>query len=130
VEHGPQGGQNKKENLYCKLEELRENAYHSAKLYKERIKRWHTKRIKIKQFKPGDSVLLFSSLVHLFAHGKLCTKWDGPYLVLHIMDHRAVTLQYDDGDTFKANCQHLELFLEPNPQDFAGVDVLDFLQLE
>jgi hypothetical protein len=25
-----------------------------AKLYRERTKRWHDKRIKIKQFKPGD----------------------------------------------------------------------------
>jgi hypothetical protein len=29
-----------------KLEEWREKAYHSAKLYKERIKIWHDKRIK------------------------------------------------------------------------------------
>jgi hypothetical protein len=37
-----------------KLEEWREKAYHSAKLYKERTKRWHDKGIKIEQFKPGD----------------------------------------------------------------------------
>jgi hypothetical protein len=42
------------------LEEWRKKAYHSAKLYKERTKRWHDKRIKIKQFKPGDKVLLFN----------------------------------------------------------------------
>jgi hypothetical protein len=35
-----------------KFEEWWEKAYHSAKLYKERTKRWHDKRIKIKQFKP------------------------------------------------------------------------------
>jgi hypothetical protein len=46
------------------------------------------------------------------------------------VDHGAVTLQCDDGDTFKANGQHLKLFLEPNPQDFEKVDVLDFLELE
>jgi hypothetical protein len=56
------------------LEEWRENAYHSAKLYKERTKRWHNKRIKIKQFKPRDKVLLFNSRVHLFGHGKLYSK--------------------------------------------------------
>jgi hypothetical protein len=39
-----------------KLEEWREKAYHSAKLYKERSKRCHNKRIKVKQFKPGDKV--------------------------------------------------------------------------
>jgi hypothetical protein len=130
VEHGPQGSQNKKENLDCELEEWREKAYHSAKLYKERTKRGHDKRIKIKQFKPGDKVLLFNSRVHLFGHGKLRTKGEGTYLVLHATDHGTTTLQCDDGDTFKANVQCLKLFLEPNPQDFEEVDVLDFLEVE
>jgi hypothetical protein len=48
--------------------EWREKAYHNAKLYKERTKRWHDKRIKIKQFKLGGKVLLFNSRVHLFGH--------------------------------------------------------------
>jgi hypothetical protein len=47
----------------AELEEWREKAYHSAKLYKERTKRWHDKRIKIKQFKPGDKILLFNSCI-------------------------------------------------------------------
>jgi hypothetical protein len=111
-------------------EEWREKAYHSAKLYKERTKRWHDKRIKIKQFKPGDKVLLFNSRAHLFGHGKLHSKWEGPYLVLHVVDHGAVTLQCDDRDTFKANDQRLKLFLEPNPQNFEEVGVLDFLEIE
>jgi hypothetical protein len=73
----------------AELEEWREKAYHSVKLYMERTKRWHDKRIKIKQFKPGDKVLLFNSRVHLFGHGKLRSKWEGPYLVLHTVDHSA-----------------------------------------
>jgi hypothetical protein len=64
----------------AKLEEWREKAYHSAKLYKERTKRWHDKRIKIKQFKTGDKVLLFNSCVRLFGHGNLRSKWEDPYL--------------------------------------------------
>jgi hypothetical protein len=112
------------------LEEWRENAYHSANLYKERTKRWHDKQIKIKQFKLGDKILLFNSRIRLFCHGMLHSKWEGPYLVLHATDHSVVTLQCDDGDTFKANGQCLKLFLEPNPQDFEKVDVLNFLKLE
>jgi hypothetical protein len=72
------------------------------------------------QFKPGDKVLLFNSRVHLFGHGKLCSKWD----------HSAATLRCDDGDTFKANGQRLKLFLEPNPHNFEEVDVLNFLEIE
>jgi hypothetical protein len=105
----------KKKIQIAELKEWREKAYHSARLYKERTKRWHDKRIKIKQFKPGDKVLLINSCVRLFGHGKLRSKWEVPYLVLHAVDHGAVTLQCDDGDTFKADGQRLKLFLEPNP---------------
>jgi hypothetical protein len=101
-----------------------------CKLYKERIKRWHSKRIKIKQLKPEDKVLPFNSCVHLFGHGKLHSKWEGPYLVLHSTDNSTVTLQCDDGNILKANGQRLKLFLEPNPQDFEEVDVLNFLEME
>jgi hypothetical protein len=55
-------GQHQKMQI-SKLEEWREKAYHSAKLYKERIKRWHDKRIKKKEFNLGDKVLLFNSRV-------------------------------------------------------------------
>jgi hypothetical protein len=37
----------------AELEEWREKAYHSNKLYKERTERWHDKRIKTKKFKLG-----------------------------------------------------------------------------
>jgi hypothetical protein len=89
---------------FCYLK-WREKAYHSAELYKERTKRWHDKRVKTKQFKLRDKVLLFNSCIHLFGHGKLRSKWEGPYLVLHAMDHGAVTLECNDGDIFKANGQ-------------------------
>jgi hypothetical protein len=98
----------KKKIQIAELEEWREKAYHNTKLYKERTKRWHDKRIKIKEFKPGDMVLLFNSCIRLFGHGKLHSKWEGPYLVLHAMDHGTVTLRCDDEDTFKANGQCLK----------------------
>jgi hypothetical protein len=49
---------------------------------------------------------------------------------VHIADHGAVTLKCNDGVTLNSNGQCLKLFLEPNPQDFEEVDVLDFLELE
>jgi hypothetical protein len=61
---------------------------------------------------------------------QLHSKWEDLYLVLHATDHGAVTLQSDDGDILKANSQCLKLFLEPKPQDFEDVDVLDFLDIE
>jgi hypothetical protein len=64
------------------LDEWREKAYHNSKIYKERTKRWHDKRIKKKDFAPGDKVLLFNSRVKLFGHGKLRSKWEGPFKVI------------------------------------------------
>jgi hypothetical protein len=56
------------------LDEWHERAYHNAKIYKERTKRWHDKRIKKKSFTLGDKVLLFNSKVKLFGHRKLRSK--------------------------------------------------------
>ena len=49
-----------------KLDEWHEKAYHNAKIYKERTKIWHDKRIKKKEFALGDKVLLFNSSVKLY----------------------------------------------------------------
>jgi hypothetical protein len=61
----------KRKMQLSKFDEWREKAYHNAKMYKERTKRWHDKRIKKKNFTSGDKVLLFNSRVKLFDHGKL-----------------------------------------------------------
>ena len=53
-----------------KLDEFRYSAYENAKLYKERTKIWHDKKIFIRVFQPGQRVLLFNSRLKLFS-GKL-----------------------------------------------------------
>jgi hypothetical protein len=107
------------------LEEWREKAYHNSKIYKERVKRWHDKRIKKKEFALGDKVLLFNSRVKLFGHGKLRSKWEGPLKVINSSSHGAITLQNDEGTLFKVNGQHLKLFLEPN-KELEEIDVIHF----
>ena len=87
----------KRQIQLAELDKWREKVYHSSKLYKEHSKRRHDKRIKIKHFKAGDKVLLFKSRINLFGHGKLRSKWEGPFLVLNTADHSAITLQDDDG---------------------------------
>ena len=107
-----------------KLDEWREKAYHNSKIYKERTKRWHDKRIKKKDFAPGDKVLLFNSRVKLFGHEKLQSKWEEPFKVISTLLHGAVTLQNDEGTLFKVNGHHLKIFLEPekSPEDLDEVD--------
>ena len=106
-------------------DEWREKAYHNSKIYKERMKIWHDKRIK-KEFALGDKVLLFNSRVKLFGHRKLWSKWEGPFKVISTSSHGAVTLQNDKGTLFKINGHHLKIFLvsEKAPEDLDEVDFL------
>ena len=103
----------KRKMQLSELDEWREKAYHNAKIYKERTKRWHDKRIKKKEFALGDKVLLFNSRVKLFENKKLQSKWEGPFKVITTSLHGAVTLQNDEGMLFKVNGHRLEIFLEP-----------------
>jgi hypothetical protein len=98
--------------------------YHNSKIYKERVKRWHDKRIK-KEFAPGDKVLLFNYRVKLFGHGKLRSKWEGLFTVVSSSSHGAITLQNDEGMLFKVNGQRLKLFLEPN-KELEELDIINF----
>ena len=43
------------------LDEWRTRAYENAKLFKEKVKRWHDKRIQKHEFNVGDYVLLYNS---------------------------------------------------------------------
>ena len=110
------------------LEEWREKAYHSSKIYKERTKRLHDNRIKHKEFKPRDKVLLFNSRVKLFGHRKLQSKWEGPFKVIEASSHGAITLQDDTSNTFKVIGQRLKVFLEP--QNLEKIDMIEFLQFK
>jgi hypothetical protein len=110
------------------LEEWREKAYHNAKIYKERIKRWHDKRLK-KEFKLGDKVLLFNSRVKLFGHRKLRSKCEGPFKVIEVASHGAVTLQNDEGKLFKVNGQRLKVFLDAQlPEE--ELDIVNYIEFE
>jgi hypothetical protein len=52
------------------LEDMRLKSYENASIYKERIKRWYDKRLKKKEFKEGDKVLLCNSRFKTFGKGK------------------------------------------------------------
>ena len=42
------------------LEELRNEAYDNARIYKEKTNKWHDQRIMTKEFKVGELVLLYN----------------------------------------------------------------------
>ena len=96
------------------LEELRLNAYENAKIYKERTKRWHDKRIIPKELNEGDLVLLFNSRLRLFP-GKLKSRWTGPYVVKHVFPHGAVEIWGETSGSFKVNGHRLKKYQPETP---------------
>ena len=93
----------------CELDEIREMAYENSKIYKERAKKWHDAKVKIKSFQVGDQVLLFNSRLRLFP-GKLKSRWSGPFVVSHIYPYGAVEVCNTQGERFKVNGQRLKIY--------------------
>ena len=92
------------------LEELRNEAYDSARIYKDRTKKWHDQKILRREFKAGDHVLLFNFRLKLFP-GKLKSKWSEPYTVVSSTTFGAVTLRTSNQEEFKVNGQRLKHYL-------------------
>ncbi|XP_077246046.1 uncharacterized protein LOC143885890 [Tasmannia lanceolata] len=102
------------------LEELHNEAYENAKIYKEKTKAFHDKHILRKSFQEGEKVLLYNSRLHIFP-GKLRSQWDGPYVVNKVFSHGAAeVLNPSNGEIFKVNGQRLKPFIElsqPNMEE-------------
>ena len=93
-----------------KLEELRNEAYDNATIYKDKTKKWHDQRILRKEFRVEEQVLLFNSILKLFPR-KLKSKWGGPYTVVSSNPFGTVTLRTDTGEEFRVNGQRLIHYL-------------------
>jgi hypothetical protein len=102
---------------------MRFKAYENVSMYKERIKRWYDKRLKKKEFKEGDKVLLYNSRFKTFGKGKLQSKWNGPYIVHSVLSNGAVTIMDVKGDQFMVNGQQLKVYYEPDVVPLHHIDV-------
>ena len=92
------------------LDEIRRDAYESAALFKDKTKVWHDKKLKKKEFVPGNKVLLYNSRLKLFP-GKLRSRWSGPYDIVQVFPHGAVEVKnLQDGGTFKVNGHRLKMY--------------------
>ncbi|XP_019235770.1 PREDICTED: uncharacterized protein LOC109216096 [Nicotiana attenuata] len=79
------------------LDEFRLHSYENAKLYKEKMKRRHGKRIKPRHFEPGQQELLFNYRLKLFL-GKLKSRWSGPFEVVRVTPYGAIELRALHGE--------------------------------
>ena len=95
------------------LEELRNEAYDNARIYKNKTKKWHDQKILRKEFKVGEQVILYNSKLKLFP-GKLKLRWRGPYTIVASTPFGAMTLKTDYGSEFKVNGQILKHYLGGN----------------
>ena len=55
------------------------------------------------------------------------SKWLGPYHVIGTAPHGAITIQDDDGNTYKVNSQRLKLFLDHNKALDEEIDVINLV---
>ncbi|XP_071929727.1 uncharacterized protein [Coffea arabica] len=86
-----EGGIHRKLQLQ-ELEEIRNEAYENAVIYKEKNKIFHDQQISRKTFECGQKVLLYHSKLQLFP-GKLRSRWIGPFVVTNVFHYGAVEIQ-------------------------------------
>ena len=90
-------------------------AYENAKLFKEKVKRWHDKRIQKREFDVGDHVLLYNSRLRFFA-GKLLSKWEGPYIIQEVYRSGAIKINNAEGTNPKVvNGQRIKHYISGTP---------------
>ena len=78
------------------LDEWRTQAYENAKLFKEKVKRWHDKTIQKREFKVGEYVILYNSRFRFF-EGKLLSKSEGPYISEEVYRSGAIKINNVEG---------------------------------
>ncbi|XP_062028330.1 uncharacterized protein LOC133744206 [Rosa rugosa] len=109
----------------CELEEIREEAYESAKLFKEKTKELHDRKLVKKAFEPKQKVLLYNSKLRLFP-SKLKSRWSGPYEVVEVFPHGAIEVRnLNDGRTFKVNGHRLKPYHDSTFDSHHEVTYLD-----
>ena len=97
------------------LDEWRTQAYENAKLFREKVKRWHNKRIQKQEFKVGEYVLLYNSRFIFFAVKHL-SKWKGPYIIEEVYRSGAIKINNDEGTNPKVvNGQWIKHYISGTP---------------
>ena len=94
--------------IFKELEEIRLAAYENSRFYKEKTKKFHDQKLVArKDFKVGQKVLLYKSKLGDMS-GKLCSTWEGPYIVTEVFPYGAVEIKEESSArTFKVNGHRL-----------------------
>src|SRR3954464_1901523 len=97
------------------LDEWRNEAYESAKMFKEKVKKWHDKRILKCEFNVADKVLLCRSRFR-FSPGKLLSRWEGPFHIEEVYRTGAIKINNFEGTKPQVvNGQRLKHYMAGDP---------------
>jgi hypothetical protein len=111
------------------LDEWRNEAYENARLFKEKVKQWHDKRILKREFHVGEKVLLYRSRLRFFA-GKLLSKWESPYVIKEVYCSGAIKIaSLKDDTTQVVNGQRLKHYIAGDSYN-EDVDVIQMVSSE
>jgi hypothetical protein len=111
------------------LDEWRNEAYENARLFKEKVKQWHDKRILKREFHVGEKVLLYRSHLRFFA-GKLLLKWEGPFVIEELYHLGAIKIALlKDNTTQVVNGQRLKHYIAGDSYN-EDVDVIQMVTPE
>jgi hypothetical protein len=111
------------------LDEWRNEAYENARLFKEKVKQWHDRRILKREFHVGEKVLLYRSRLRFFA-GKLLSKWEGPYVIVEVYRSGAIKIAFlKDDSTQVVNGQRLKHYISRDSYN-EDVDVIEIVSPE
>jgi hypothetical protein len=111
------------------LDEWRNEAYENARLFKEKVKQWHDKRIIKREFHVGEKVLLYRSHLRFFAE-KLLSKWEGPYVIVEVYRSGVIKIaSLKDDTTQVVNGQRLKHYIAGDSYN-KDVDVIQIVSSE
>ena len=112
------------------LGELRNSAYESVRLFKEKVKMLHVRKILKQTFTTGDKVLLFNSLLKLFPR-KLRSWWERPYEIEEVYNSRDVRIKGRKDAPWIIKGQCLKLYLADDQKEEREVEeVISFNTIE
>ncbi|XP_022568469.2 uncharacterized protein LOC106424536 [Brassica napus] len=97
------------------LDEIRLDAFENSRIYKEKTKAFHDKKILKREFNIGGQVLLFNSRLKLFP-GKLKSRWSGPFKIKEVRPYGAIVLWNKTGGDFTVNGQRVKLYMAATPE--------------
>jgi hypothetical protein len=111
------------------LDEWRSEAYENARLFEEKVKKWHDRRILKREFHVGEKVRLYGSRLRFFA-GKLLSKWEGPFVIEEVYRSSAIKIaSLKDNTTQVVNGQRLKHYISGDSYN-EDIDIIHVVNLE